>query len=143
MISASGNNEVFEAVSNELKRHNKVLFDAFKGEGTDWEFDVTEDAFADGLDTSRVYFIQQGKISLYHDNKKLFTLEKGNILLPTQFQPGTSPHFRFVVEEKIKVTTFSTTELADLIGNKKEWVAALLEASSMSQFLLIEAIARH
>ncbi len=141
MISALEQSDIFAAVSSELKRHNLVLFDAFAGEGTEWAFEVSDDAFADGFDTSRLYFIKQGKISLYHNNNKLYTLAEGNILFPTQFRPGTSPHFRYVIEEKIKVTTFSTTELADLIGNRQEWVSTLLEISAMSQFLLIEAIA--
>jgi len=141
MKSATGQSEWFDSINQDLKHHNQVLFDAFKGEGTEWQFDCTDDAFTDGFDTTRVYFLKEGVISIHHKNNLLYTMTAGDILFPSHFRHGTSPHFRYSIEEKISVTTFSITELADMIGHNKDLVASLLEATSMSQFLLTEAIA--
>ena len=145
MISVHEQNQIFSQANDEMLAKNKVLFDALSELAESRIISVSEDAQSVGFDPSKIYFIKQGVLAVYHQDAELYMLQDGDIFLPEFISKlnvkESDFEFNYTIKFSLHVEEFSPIQLRKLLEDRSDLIQLWIEINSLQQFLCHQTMA--
>ena len=133
----------FAALSKQYRKLAQDVIERTKASGQVLTLANTRDAIAGGLNPNRIYRVDSGTLTVTYDNKLLFTLEEGELVLPDAGLQASSASavLNYETSDSVQLTGFDTLQFMQAVFGDREAGRAWTKLLLTQQALMMRCIA--